>query len=81
MPTATALPADIEERKRRAAAAFAGLRDRFLAALESLEDEAAPAPGTSGAPAGRFALSPWQRTDHAGGPGGGGIMAMLHGRV
>jgi coproporphyrinogen III oxidase len=81
MPTATALPADIEERKRRAAAAFAGLRDRFLAALESLEDEAAPAPGTSGAPAGRFALSPWQRTHHAGGPGGGGIMAMLHGRV
>ena len=34
-----------------------------------------------GAAAGRFALSPWQRTDHAGAPGGGGRMALLKGRM
>ena len=31
--------------------------------------------------AGRFARTPWERTDHTGAPGGGGVMAMLHGRV
>ncbi|HVV94792.1 MAG TPA: oxygen-dependent coproporphyrinogen oxidase [Hyphomicrobiales bacterium] len=81
MPDATLLPADIEERKRRAAAAFTALRDRIAASLESLEDEAAGAPGTAGRAAGRFVRSPWQRVDHAGGPGGGGVMAMLRGRV
>ena len=25
--------------------------------------------------------TPWQRTDHTGAPGGGGVMAMMHGRV
>ena len=29
----------------------------------------------------RFVLTPWTRTDHSGAPGGGGRMAMLHGRV
>jgi coproporphyrinogen III oxidase len=81
MPDTPALPADIESRRRRAAAAFTRLRDGIAAAFQSLEDEAAGAPGTEGRAAGRFVLSPWQRTDHAGGPGGGGVMAMLHGRV
>ena len=25
--------------------------------------------------------TPWQRTDHTGGPGGGGEMSMMHGRL
>ena len=32
-------------------------------------------------PPGRFSLKPWSRTDPTGEPGGGGRMAMLHGRV
>ncbi len=33
------------------------------------------------APAGRFTRTPWNRTDHTGAPGGGGVMAMMKGRV
>ncbi len=60
---------------------FESLRDRICAAFEALEDEAAAAPGTDGLAAGRFVRTPWQRTDHDGKPGGGGLMSMLHGRV
>jgi coproporphyrinogen III oxidase len=31
--------------------------------------------------AGQFTRTPWQRTDHTGAPGGGGVMAMMKGRV
>jgi coproporphyrinogen III oxidase len=71
----------IQTRKDRARAWFEALRDHIVAALEELED-ALPA----GAPfaeraAGRFARTPWNRTDHSGAPGGGGVMAMMKGRV
>jgi len=72
---------DIESRKTKARRWFERLRDEICAAFESLE-EALPAslPGT-GAPSGRFVRTPWDRTDHAGGPGGGGVMSMMKGRV
>ncbi|MFC5066746.1 oxygen-dependent coproporphyrinogen oxidase [Flaviflagellibacter deserti] len=60
---------------------FEELRDRICATFESLEDEAADAPGNEGLGAGRFVRTPWQRTDHAGRPGGGGMMSMISGRV
>jgi coproporphyrinogen III oxidase len=72
-------PTILEQRQQRAAAWFAQLRDEICTALERLEDEAPAAlyPGESG----RFARTPWQRTDHSGRPGGGGEMAMLRGRL
>src|SRR5215510_5923755 len=70
-----------EARKTRARAWFENLRDDICAAFEALED-ALPAHAPHGdQPAGRFARTPWSRTDHTGQPGGGGVMAMMHGRV
>jgi coproporphyrinogen III oxidase len=70
---------DAAERKARASAWFSELRDRICAALEALESEA-PKTLYWGAPA-RFERKAWERKDHTGAPGGGGDMAMLHGRV
>ena len=71
----------IADQQSRARAWFERLRDDICAAFEALED-ALPA----GAPlaeraAGRFVRTPWARSDHTGAPGGGGVMAMMHGRV
>jgi coproporphyrinogen III oxidase len=70
---------DIEACKARAKAWFEALRDAICAAFESLEDEA-PAALYQGEAA-RFIRTPWQRTDHGGAPGGGGVMSMMHGRL
>jgi coproporphyrinogen III oxidase len=60
---------------------FAFLRDRICAALEALEDEASGPFDPEAATPGRFERKPWERTDHSGAPGGGGVMAMMRGRV
>ena len=69
---------ETEDRKARARAWFEALRDRICAAFEALENElegvnaerfAAIAPG-------RFQRKAWERED-----GGGGVMALMHGRV
>jgi coproporphyrinogen III oxidase len=71
----------IENRKQRARSWFETLRDQIVAAFEGLED-ALPAgvPLADRAP-GRFVRTPWNRTDHSGAPGGGGVMAVMKGRV
>ena len=71
--------ATLESRKARARAWFEALRNDICAAFEALEDEA-PAQLYTGE-AGRFTRTPWNRTDHAGGPGGGGVMAIMRGRL
>jgi coproporphyrinogen III oxidase len=69
----------IENRKTRARSWFERLRDDICAAFEQLEDDAPAAlyPG----PAGRFVRTSWARTDHTGGPGGGGAMSTMCGRL
>jgi coproporphyrinogen III oxidase len=70
-----------EQNKDPARRWFETLRDQIISALEALEDVLpADAPFADHAP-GRFARTPWGRTDHTGGSGGGGVMAMMHGRV
>jgi coproporphyrinogen III oxidase len=69
----------IEGRKAQAKCWFETLRDDICAAFEQIEAEA-PAALYEGA-AGQFVRSPWSRTDHASGPGGGGVMSMMKGRV
>ena len=71
--------ATLEARKARARAWFEALRDDICSAFEALEDEA-PTWLYHGAP-GRFVRMPWSRTDHTGAPGGGGVTAMMHGRL
>ena len=70
---------EITARQARAKAWFEALRDNICAAFERLEDRT-PAALYPGAPA-RFVRTPWQRTDHTGATGGGGVMATLRGRL
>jgi coproporphyrinogen III oxidase len=72
--------ATLEQRKTEASAWFGSLRDRICAAFEALEDGLAGGPH-AGQAAGRFARRPWERTDHGGAPGGGGVMSVMTGRV
>ena len=74
MSETPAFPRD-PERRTAAAQWFALLRDRICAAFEAIEDEFAgerPADG----PPGRFERKDWQRPG-----GGGGTIAVMHGRV
>jgi coproporphyrinogen III oxidase len=69
------------ERQTRARAWFETIRDEICAAFEAVED-ALPASAPLGhLSAGRFRRTPWRRADHSGAPGGGGVMALMHGRV
>src|ERR1700724_1385722 len=71
----------IETRKDRARTWFETLRDRIVAAFEALEDALPTTAPLADRPAGRFTRTPWSRADHSGAAGGGGVMAMMTGRV
>ncbi len=75
------LPPDLDAWKTRAAEWFETLRNRICAAFEAIEDELPASAQNGGMAAGRFMRKPWARTDASGAPGGGGTMAMMHGRV
>ena len=71
----------IEIRKSRARGWFETLRDQIVAAFEAIEDALPAGAPLADRAAGRFQRTPWNRTDHTGRPGGGGVMAIMHGRV
>jgi coproporphyrinogen III oxidase len=72
---------EIEQCQAEARRWFERLRDDLCAAFEQLEtDLPADAPGARAA-AGRFERKPWQRKDHTGADGGGGVMGLIKGRV
>jgi coproporphyrinogen III oxidase len=68
-------------RKLQAQNWFEGLRDDICAALENVEQQLPASAPLAARGAGRFARTPWSRTDHTGAAGGGGVMAMMAGRV
>jgi coproporphyrinogen III oxidase len=68
-------------RKARAQAWFEHLQAELCAALEEIEDEAEGLPGCEGKAPGHFVKTPWTRSEKNGEDGGGGVMALLHGRV
>ena len=77
LPTAEQLA----DRQSRARGWFESLRDDICAAFERIEaDLPAGLPFSDQAP-GRFVRTPWERTDHSGSKGGGGVMSMMSGRV
>ena len=71
------LPEHLDAKKEAARAWFESLRDTICAGLERLEDEA-PEAVLQGLAPGRFERTPWRRDE---GRGGGGTMALMHGRV
>ncbi len=83
----------LESRKAAARDWFEALQLRIIAAFEALEEEASGPFSPEATTPGRFALTPWSRTDHSGAtlgnaarniggaPGGGGRMGIIHGRV
>ena len=73
--------AALADRKTRARAWFESLRDDICAALEKLEHELPLSAPHGGDEPGRFVRKPWSRKDHTGAEGGGGVMAMMTGRV
>ena len=81
MPSSLPEPATLDTRQSRARAWFEALRDDICAAFEALEDALPASAPLAGQAPGRFLRTPWQRTDHSGQPGGGGVMSMMRGRV
>jgi coproporphyrinogen III oxidase len=62
----------LERRKEQARLWFEQLQRDLIAEMEKLEDEClGPFDVHSQKDPGRFEISPWQRTDHTGEPGGG----------
>jgi coproporphyrinogen III oxidase len=67
------------ELQQRASAWFEELRNRICAAFEKIEDEHAGP--LKDRPAGRFERKAWKRPTEDGSEGGGGVMAVMRGRV
>ena len=73
--------ADLETRKSTAEAWFQALRDEICTGFERLEADLPDTAPLAGEAPGSFVRTPWERTDHTGAPGGGGVMSVMKGRV
>lgn len=72
----------LETRKKLAQDWFASLQNHICGLFEGLEDETTGPFAPEAETPGHFVRSPWARTDHTTGQaGGGGTMAVMHGRV
>src|SRR5262245_5754376 len=71
----------IEARKTRARAWFERLRNDICAAFEACERDRPAGALLADREPGLFLRTPWERTDHSGSPGGGGVMSIMKGRV
>lgn len=69
----------VEDRKAQATSWFESLRDEICAAFEAIEDDYRGPEAE--VPAGRFERKPWARQGDSPADGGGGVMAVMHGRV
>lgn len=72
---------DLPARQETAKRWFEELRDQICESFEALEDALPDGAPLADQPAGRFVRTPWNRTDHSGNPGGGGVMSIMKGRV
>ena len=72
---------DVETQKTRAEGWFQLLRDQICRNFERLEEEAKGPFFPEAQTPGQFQRTPWERTDHSGAKGGGGVMSILKGRV
>ena len=71
----------LDARKTRAESWFQSLRDTICASFEAIEDQATGPFFPEAQEPGRFVRTPWDRTDHSGAKGGGGVMSIMKGRV
>ncbi|MEO0729834.1 MAG: oxygen-dependent coproporphyrinogen oxidase [Pseudomonadota bacterium] len=67
--------------QERAPKWFGHLRDEIVASYEQIEDDLPASAPLADQQPGRFERTPWDRTDHSGAKGGGGIMSLMKGRV
>ena len=77
----TQLPRNIDQWRGDARAWFERLRDDLCAAFEQIESDLPGDAPLGDRAAGRFVRTPWDRKDHGGAPGGGGVMGLINGRV
>ncbi len=71
----------LADRKVLARTWFERLRDDICAAFEAVEDALPAGAQLADHTPGRFVRTSWKRTDHSGQDGGGGVMAIMKGRV